>query len=151
MSGMAGPASVRADVGLQHTLMLRAGYYSSQRELLVDGSRRDYEQFAVCVRQALATTREVTLTVQSTGEVQVSHFLIRTSAPPNRIGYESGKVIFSLAPALETQFLSFIQFPSDSELPGPTIPYHHHYDGAADDGTHVALDSLPVVFTLERA
>ena len=130
--------------------MLRAGYFSSQRELLVDGRRQDYDQFAAAVRQALASAGHIPLPVASAGDTQVSRFVVRAGTPPNRVSSEGGDVVFSLAPSLERQFLSFIQFPPDSELPDSPIQYHHHYDAVADDGTHVAPDSLPVVFTLER-
>jgi hypothetical protein len=130
--------------------MLRAGYFSSQRELLVDGRRRDYDQFAAAVRQAFVSAGHIALPVASAGDTPVSRFVVRAGTPPNRVSYEGGDVIFFLAPSLEKQFLSFIQFPADSELPDSPIQYHHHYDGVADDGTHVAPDSLPVVFTLER-
>jgi len=130
--------------------MLRAGYFSSQRELLVDGRREDYDQFALAVRQAGASAGHVPLSVESTGDTQVSRFVVRAGTPPNRVSYEGGDVVFSVAPSLERQFLSFIQFPTDSELPDSPIPYHHHYDGVADYGRYVAPDSLPVVFTLER-
>ena len=130
--------------------MLRAGYFSSQRELLVDGRRRDYEQFAAAVRQAIGSAGNIPLSVKSTGDTQVSRFIVRSGMPPNRVTYEGSDVVFSIAPSLEKQFLSFIQFPPDSELPGSPVQYHHHYDGVADDGTFVAPDSLPVVFGLER-
>jgi hypothetical protein len=58
---------------------------SAQRELLVDGPRRNYEEFAALVRQALATTSDVALPVHSTGDAQVSRFIIRAGAPPNRV------------------------------------------------------------------
>jgi hypothetical protein len=130
--------------------MLRAGYYSSQRELLVDGTRRDYEQFAATVCQALASSADMDLTVESTGVTEVSCFVVRRGAPPNRVVYEGGAVVFFIAPSLKEQFLSFIQFPPDSELPDSLIQYHHHYEGRANDGTYVSTDSLPVVFGLER-
>lgn len=130
--------------------MLRAGYFSSQRELLVDGHRQDYEQFAAGIRQAVASAGDIALPVQSTGDTQVSRFVIRACAPPNRVEYENGEVVFSVAPSLEKQFLSFIEFSPDSELPDSPISYHHHYNGMADDGSYVAPDSLPVIFTLER-
>jgi hypothetical protein len=131
--------------------MLRVGYFSSQQELLVAGPRPAYEQFAAAVREAVSGAGPVALRVQSTGDGQVSRFVIRTGAAPNRVSYKDGEVVFSVAPSLERQFLSFIQFPPDSELPASPVQYHHHYDGVADDGTYVAADSLPVVFTLERA
>ena len=130
--------------------MLRAGYFRSQRELRVDGRRRDYDQFAAAVRQVLVTDGYIALPVASAGDTPVIRFVVQAGTPPNRVRYEGGDVIFILAPSLEKQFLSFIQFPADSELPDSPIPYHHHYDGVADDGTHIAPDSLPVVFTLER-
>jgi hypothetical protein len=102
------------------------------------------------VRQALGAVGDVSLPVESTGDAPVSRFIIRVGAPPNRISYQADEVVFSLATSLGEQFMSFIQFPPDSELPESPIQYHHHYDGLADDGTHVAPDSLPVVFSLER-
>ena len=50
---------------------------------------------------------------------------------------------------MQRQFLSFIEFPDDKDLPDSPVQYHHHYDGIADDG-YVATDSLPVVFGLQR-
>jgi hypothetical protein len=130
--------------------MLRAAYHDAQRVLLVDGHRNDYERLREAVRQALASRTEVALPVQSTGNTAVSHFVVRSSTPPNRVGYERGRVVFSVAPSLQEQFLSFVEFPTDADLPDSSVQYHHHYDGLADDGTHVAPDSLPVVFGLER-
>lgn len=130
--------------------MLRAAYYDAQRELLVDGHRRDYEQLRDTVRQALSSRSEVALPVRSTGDTAVSHFVVRSSTPPNRVSYERDRVVFSVAPSLQEQFLSFVDFPADADLPDSPVQYHHHYDGLADDGTLVAPDSLPVVFGLER-
>jgi len=130
--------------------MLRAAYYDAQRELLVDGHRKDYEQLRDIVRQALTSRSEVELPVQSTGDTAVSHFVVRSSTPPNRVSYEPGRIVFSVAPSLQEQFLSFLEFPADADLPDTPVRYHHHYDGLADDGTYVAPDSLPVVFGLER-
>ena len=68
--------------------MLRAAYHDAQRELLVNGRREDYEQLRDTVRQALTSRLEVALPVQSTGNTAVSHFLVRSSKPPNRVSYE---------------------------------------------------------------
>jgi hypothetical protein len=130
--------------------MLRAAYYDAQKELLVDGHRDDYEQLRDTVRRALTSRDEVALPVQSTGDTAVSHFVVRSSTPPNRVSYERGRVVFSVAPSLQEQFLPFVEFPADADLPDSPIQYHHHYDGLADNGTYVAPDSLPVVFGLER-
>ena len=130
--------------------MLRVAYHEAQRELLVTGRREDYQQLCDAVRQALASHAEVALPVHSTGHTTVSHFVVRSSTPPNRVSYERGRVVFSVAQSLQEQFLSFIEFPADADLPDSPIQYHHHYDGLADDGTYVAPDSLPVVFALER-
>jgi hypothetical protein len=130
--------------------MLRAGYYNAQRDLLVNGRREDYEQLRDAVRRAMTPRSEVAFPVQSTGDTAVSHFVVRNGAPPNRVTYEQGRIVFSVAPGLQEQFLSFVDFPADADLPDSPLQYHHHYDGLADDGTHVAPDSLPVVFSLER-
>jgi hypothetical protein len=130
--------------------MLRAGYYSGEHTLLVDGHRRDYEEFVAAVRQALVSAERVPVSVESTGDTPISRFVVRAGTPPNRVSFEGGDVVFSVAPSLERQFVSFVRFPPDSELPDSPIPYHHHYDGLADDGSFVARDSLPVVFTLKR-
>ena len=129
--------------------MLRVAYHEAQRELLVNGRREDYEQFRDAVCQALASRSEVPLPVQSTGNTAVSHFVVRSSPPPNRVSYERGRVVFSIAPSLQEQFLSFVTFPADADLSDSPVQYHHHYDGLADDGIYVAPDSLPVVFGLE--
>ena len=76
--------------------------------------------------------------------------LVRRSTLPNRVSHESGRIILEVAPSLHEQFLSFIDFPTDTDLPNSPIQYHHHYDGLSDDGTYVALDSLPVIIGLER-
>ena len=131
--------------------MLRAAYCDVQRELLVNGYREDYEQLRDTVRRAVTSHSEIVLPVQSTGETAVSHFVVRSSAPPNRVAYERGRVVFSVAPSLQDQFLSFVDFPADADLPDSSVQYHHHYDGSDDDGIYVAPDSLPVVFGLERA
>src|SRR5262245_43043420 len=112
--------------------MLRASYHDAQRELLVDGSREDYEQLRDTVRQALISRSEVALPVQSNGDTAVSHFVVRSSTPPNRVSYERGRVVFSVAPDLQEQFLSFVTFPADADLPDSPAQYHHHYDGLAD-------------------
>ena len=112
--------------------------------------REDYEQLRDTVRQAVTSRSEVALAVQSAGDTPVSHFVVRSSTLPNRVSYERGRVVFSVAPSLQEQFLSFLTFPADADLPDSPIQYHHHYDGLVDDGTHVAPDSLPVVFGLER-
>jgi hypothetical protein len=131
--------------------MFRSAYCDLRRELLVNGHREDYEQLRDTVRQALTSQSEIVLPVQSAGETAVSHFVVRSSAPPNRITYELGQVIFSVAPGLQEQFLSFVDFPTDADLPNSSVQYHHQYDGLADDGAYVASVSLPVVFGLERA
>lgn len=130
--------------------MLRATYSDTHRELLVDGSCADYEQLRDIVRQALTSRSEVALPVQSTGDTAVSHFVVRAGTPPNRVSYERDRVVFSVAPSLQEQFLSFVEFPADTDLPDSPIQYHHHFDGLAGDGAYVAPDSLPVVFGLER-
>lgn len=132
-----------------YTHMLRAAYHDAQGELLVDGHREDYEQLRDTVCLALTSRSEVTLPVQNTGDTAISHFVVRSSTPPNRISYERGRVVFSVAPSLQEQFLSFIEFPADTDLPDSPVQYHHHYDGLADGGTYVAPDSLSVIFGLE--
>jgi hypothetical protein len=129
--------------------MLRAAYHSAQRELLVDGRREDYARLSESTRQAIDSGVETELPVQSTGTTPISHFVVRPGAPPNRVSVENGRVAFSIAPSLQLQFLSFIEFPGDGDLPDTAIQYHHHFDGLADDG-YVAADSLPVVFSLQR-
>ncbi|HEY4262368.1 MAG TPA: hypothetical protein VGM98_19560 [Schlesneria sp.] len=130
--------------------MLQAAYHDAQRELLVDGQREDYEHFRDAVSRSLASGSEVVLPVQSTGNTAVSHIVVRSSTPPNRVSYERGRVVFAISPDLQEQFLSFVTFPADADMPDSPIQYHHHYEGLADDGTYVASDSLPVVFGLER-
>jgi hypothetical protein len=127
--------------------MLRVAYHDTQQELLVNRSREDYEEFCETVRQVLASSNESAKAVYSIGPIHVNQIVVRSGFPPNRVSYEPGCVVFSIAPSLQAQFLSFIQFPSD--LPQSPIPYHHHFDGVADNGTYVASDSLPVVFGLQ--
>jgi hypothetical protein len=127
--------------------MLRAAYHSEQRALLVDGRREDYARFSESTRQAIASGIETELPVQSTGPTALSHFVVRRGIPPNRVSVEDRRVVFSIAPDLQRQFLSFIEFPAD--LPDSPIQYHHHFDGIANDG-YVAADSLPVVFGLQK-
>ena len=129
--------------------MLRAAYYDAEKELLVEGHREDYEQFRAAVHQALASRSEITLPVHSTGDTPVSHFVVRVGSPPNRVGYGGGRVVFWVAPSLQQQFLSHIEFPPDAELPHPSVRYHHHYDALTGAGTYVAPDSLPVIFAVE--
>jgi len=129
--------------------MLRAEYHSMTRELLVDGRREDYAHLSKTTRQAIDSGVEAELPVQSTGSTAISHFVVRRGVPPNRVSVESGRVVFSVAPGMQRQFLSFIEFPADADLPDTPIQYHHHFDGIADDG-YVSADSLPVVFGLQR-
>lgn len=129
--------------------MLQVVYHDTQSELLVDGNREDYEQLRNAVRQVLASHSEIALPVLSTGDSAVSHFVVRSSPPPNRVSYERGRVVFSVASSLQEQFLSFVTFPAEADLPDSPIQCHHHYDGSSDDGTYVAQDSLPVVFGLK--
>lgn len=129
--------------------MLRAAYHNTQRELLVDGRREDYARLAESTRQVIDSGVEMELAVQSAGTTPISHFVVRPGAPPNRVSVESGRVVFSIAPSLQREFLSFIEFPGEGDLPDTPIQYHHHFDGFADDG-YVAADSLPVVFSLRR-
>jgi hypothetical protein len=130
--------------------MLRVSYYRGQNELLVDGHRDDYEEFRNAVHRALTSRSDISLPLQSTGDTLVTHFVVRSGTPPNRVSYEGDRIIFSVAPSLQVQFLSFIEFPADEDLPNSPIQYHHHYDGLVGGGTYVAPDSLPVVFGLER-
>ena len=130
--------------------MLRATYNESQRELLVDGCREDYERLRDAVRQSLVSGSELAIRVLSAGPTVVTHLVVRRSTLPNRVSHESGRIILEVAPSLHEQFLSFIDFPTDTDLPNSPIQYHHHYDGLSDDGTYVALDSLPVIIGLER-
>jgi hypothetical protein len=130
--------------------MLQAAYYDAERQLLVDGNREDYERFRDTVCQALTSCAEVALAVQSTGDTAVSHFVVRSGEPPNRVSHERGRVVFSIAPGLQEQFLSFVEFPADADLPDSPIQYHHHYEARADNDRYVAPDSLPVIFGLER-
>jgi hypothetical protein len=129
--------------------MLRAAYHSAQRELLVDGRREDYAHLSETARQAIDSGVEAELPVLNTGPTAISHFVVRRGTPPNRVSVENGRVVFSVAPDMQRQFLSFIEFPADADLPGSPIQYHHHFDGIAGDGS-VAADSLPVVFGLQR-
>jgi len=46
-------------------------------------------------------------------------------------------------PTLQRQFLSFIEFPKDGDLPDSPIRNHHHFGADADDGNYVEPDSLP--------
>jgi len=131
--------------------MLRVAYQSPEKEMLVDGTRADYDLLWNAVRQMLDSGVEAELPVRSTGSAFISHFVVRPGAPSNRVSVEGCRIIFSVATALRRQFLSFIEFPADSDLPDSPIQYHHHFDGLGGDGTYVATDSLPVVFGLERA
>jgi hypothetical protein len=130
--------------------MLRAEYHSTEKELLVAGLRSDYARLSHTTQQALDSGVEAELPVESTGPTLITHFVVRRAAPPIRVSVEGSRVIFSVASTLHRQFISFIEFPDDADLPDSPIQYHHHFDGLADDGTHVAADSLPVVFGLER-
>jgi hypothetical protein len=130
--------------------MFRVAYFDAKSELLVNGSREDYAELRDAVRQAVSSRSEVVLAVRSDGETAVSNLVVRSGAPPNRVSYEGGRVVFSVAPSMQKQFLSFVEFPADADLPRSRVQYHHHYDALGDDGTYVALDSLPVVFALER-
>ena len=130
--------------------MLQVTYDDTHQELIVDGRREDYANFCDSTRRAIASGSEIALPVKSKGRTTVSHFVLRKSAPPNRVSFDGGRVIFSVAPTLQRQFLSFIEFPANDDLPDSPIQYHHHFDGLADDGTHVAPDSLQVIFALER-
>jgi hypothetical protein len=131
--------------------MLKVFFNESQRELLVEGFRDDYLRFGDSTREVLVSDIEAAFPVESNGPTDISQFVVRRGNPPNRVSLERGRIIFSVAPGLERQFLSFISFPEDGDLPDSPIQYHHHFDGLTDDGTHVASDSLPVVFGLKRA
>lgn len=125
--------------------MFQACYDDKQMQLLIEGSRQDYMQLSLCVQQAIESRREVVIPVQTTGPTAVSHFIVRAGASPNRVSFENGRIAFSIAPELQPQFLSFIEFPENV-----SSGYHHHYDALGDDGTYVALDSLAVVFGLSK-
>lgn len=129
--------------------MFRVTYCDTQRELLVDGHRDDYARFREAVRQVLASVDEMVLPVQSAGRTEVSHFVVRRGPPPTRVSYDQGRIVFSVTPILQEQFLSLIDFPADADLPDSPIQYHHHFDYIGDD-KYIAPDSLPVVFGLER-
>jgi hypothetical protein len=129
--------------------MLRAAYHDTRRELLVDGCREDYERLRNEVREVMTSGIESKLVVHSTGPVEVSQLIVRRGPPPNRVSYEFGGAVFSIAPSLEAQFVSFIQFPAHTELPRYGVGYHHHFEGDAN-GAYVASDSLPVVFGLDQ-
>jgi hypothetical protein len=128
--------------------MLRVEYHGLQDQVLFNGRREDYDRLAASVKQVVATGTDAAMSVSNVGPVHVSGLLIRRGAPPNRISLTGECIVISVAPQLERQFLSFIQFPADRELPDG---YHHHYDALGDDGANVAPDSLPVVFTLDKA
>lgn len=117
--------------------------------MLIDGRREDYAHLSETARRAIDSGVEAELPVWSTGPTAISHFVVRRGAPPNRVSVESSRIVFSVAPDLQRQFLSFIEFPADADLPDSPVQYHHHFDGIADDG-YVAADSLPVVFGLQR-
>jgi hypothetical protein len=127
--------------------MLRVAYHP--RELLVYGRREDYAELAATVRHVLSSDVHEEISVVSTGTQRVDSFVIRRGPPPNRVGFQDGRIVISIAPSLEMQFLSFIQFPEENELPKSPVGYHHHYEDV-NDGKYVAPDSLPVVFGLER-
>jgi hypothetical protein len=128
--------------------MLRVAYHDASQELLIDGHRADYTELRDAILLALFSVTEIAVKVQSAGRIEIIELILRPGPAPNRVSYESGRVIFSIARSLQRQLLSFIQFPADNDLPKTGVSYHHHFDGLADDGTHVAADSLPVVFGL---
>jgi hypothetical protein len=128
--------------------MLRVAYDQSRKELLVDGSRADYEHLRDAVRQSIVSGSELELPVQSAGQTTITHLVVRRGTPPNRVSHERGRIILEVASSLEEEFLSFVDFPADADLSKSSTRYHHHFDGLSDDGTYVALDSLPVVFGL---
>jgi len=118
-------------------------------ELLIDGPRQDYESLVGIVNQVLATAETASISVESSGPVTIKRLSIRAGERPNRVSVENDEVIISIAPELREQFVSFIEFPADEDLPQSPVGYHHHYDNLGDDeGRWVALDSLPVVFGL---
>jgi hypothetical protein len=118
-------------------------------ELLIDGPRQDYESLVGIVNQVLATAETASISVKSSGPVTIKRLSIRAGERPNRVSVENDEVIISIAPELREQFVSFIEFPADEDLPQSPVGYHHHYDNPGDDeGRWVALDSLPVVFGL---
>jgi hypothetical protein len=129
--------------------MLRVTYCDAQRVLLVDGHRDDYARFREAVRRVLASVAEIVLPVQSAGRTEVTQLVVRRGPPPTRVSCDPGRIVLSVAPSLQEQFLSFIEFPADADLPDSPIQYHHHFDYVGDD-RYVAPDSLPVVFGLER-
>ena len=82
----------------------------------MNGRREDYEPLREAVRQALTSCSEVALAIQSTGETVISHFVVRSGAPPNRVSFECGRIIFSVAPSLQNQFLSFLDHITNTDL-----------------------------------
>jgi len=130
--------------------MLRVTYHDETSELLVDGRREDYERFSNATQQAIVSGGEIMLPVESAGRTNINCLIVRSGPPPNRVGCERGRIVFSIAPGLQDQFLSFVEFPTAGNLPNSPIQYHHHFDFVGDDN-YVAPDSLPVVFGLEIA
>src|SRR5262249_2376665 len=120
-------------------------------ELLIDGDRAEFERLASLARDLFTDSDrlESSLNVESVGDVPIQRIVIRKGPPPNRVHYEPGVAIFSVSPTLLRPFISYIEFPQDSELPNSPIQYHHHYDGIGNEG-FVAADSIPVVFALKR-
>jgi hypothetical protein len=117
-------------------------------ELLIDGPRQDYESLVRTVDRVLAAGGTTSISVESSGPVAIKKLLICAGKGPNRVSVENEEIIISISPELREQFVSFIEFPADNDLP-ISPGYHHHYDNLGDDeGRWVALDCLPVVFSL---
>src|SRR5262245_10077345 len=110
--------------------MLEVVCHVARGELLVDGHRRDYDELVACTRQLFASPNhsEASLEVASRGETLVKRLVVRKGEIPNRTFCESGDVVLTVAPKLLHCFLSYLQFPSDEDLPNSPIRYHHHYD-----------------------
>jgi hypothetical protein len=113
--------------------------------------RRDYESLVETVKRVLATGETASVSVESRGDYLIKSLSIRAGKRPNRASVEIEDVIFSISPELQESFISFIDFPTDEDLPRSAVYYHHHFDSVWDDtGENIALDSVSVVFALLR-
>ena len=118
-------------------------------ELSIDGPRQDYESLVGTVNQVLAAGGTASISVESSGPVAIKKLLVCAGNGPNRVSVENEEITILISPELRDQFVSFIEFPADNDLPKSPIRYHHRYDNLGDDeGRWVAVDSLPVVFGL---
>lgn len=130
--------------------MLKLDYAASSGELLVEGTRSDYAHLAMSARELYASTeqQETMIAVAKTEESSAARLVLRKGDVPYRVFFSAGDIVFTIAPSLLESFLSFIDFPSDSELAKSSVDYHTHYDWVWDGGRTVSEDSLDTVFTI---